>query len=104
MTGGITYFSAFPEDATFGAVINSFHFRWTNSCIANPEYEPEDMLQAVLHVLASPKCIDTEFLVVTILSVWDDSPWNSTAIRGHGDLPTFIRIPTGHMRFVPSHR
>jgi hypothetical protein len=25
MTGDITYCSAFPEDATFGAVINSFH-------------------------------------------------------------------------------
>ena len=35
---GITYCLAFPEDALFGAVNNSF-FRCTSSCIANLEYE-----------------------------------------------------------------
>jgi hypothetical protein len=45
MTGGITCYSVFPEDKIFGAVINSFLFRFTGSCTTNPEYEPEDMLQ-----------------------------------------------------------
>ncbi len=36
MSYGVTYCSAFPEDAIFGAIINSFRFRWTSSCIANP--------------------------------------------------------------------
>jgi hypothetical protein len=62
MTEGITYCSAFPEDTTFGAVINSFHYRRTNFCIVNPEYEPVDMLQAVLHALASYECINAFFL------------------------------------------
>ena len=53
MSDGITYCSAYPEDAVFGAIINSFQFRWTSSCIANPEYEPENMLKAVLHALES---------------------------------------------------
>jgi hypothetical protein len=52
MTGSNTYCSAFPEDTVIGAIVDSFKFRWTGSCIANPEYEPEDMLKAVLHALA----------------------------------------------------
>ena len=53
MTDGLTYCSAFQDDVHFGAILNSFRYRWTASCMANPEYEPEDMLHAVLHALAS---------------------------------------------------
>ena len=53
MTNGITYFSAFPEDEIIGDGTGSFIFRWTGSCIANPKYEPGDMLKAILHPLAS---------------------------------------------------
>ena len=102
MTEGITYCSAFKGDANFGAIINSFSYRWTASCIANPEYEPEDMLQAILHALASSENTDTPFLVVMILPIWDDTPWRSNAISGHPNMSTLIRIPTGHMRFVPA--
>ena len=66
MTGGITYCSAFPEDEIFGAVINTFLFRWTCSSIANPQYELEDMLKAVLHTIASSECIEIPFMVVLI--------------------------------------
>ena len=69
---GITYCSAFPEDKVFGAIINSFQFRWTGSCIANPEYEPKNMLKVVLHALASFKNSKTPFIVVLALSAWDD--------------------------------
>ena len=104
MSGGISYCSAFPEDEIFGAIIESFIYRWTGSCIANPEYEPEDMLKAALHALASSKSPDTLFLVVLILPVWEDTPWRSAAIRGHHNMSTLIRIPAGHMRFVPVHK
>jgi len=94
MTGGITYCSAFPGDAIFGAVINLFRFRWTSSYIAIPEYKPENMFKAVLHALASSECADTPFQVVMTLPVWDDTPWNFTAIRGHGHMSiTLIHIP-----------
>jgi len=53
MTPGMTYCSAFQEDDKLGAIIDSFLYLWTNSCIANPEYEPEDMLKTVLHAIAS---------------------------------------------------
>jgi hypothetical protein len=104
MTEGITYCSTFQDDAHFGAIIDSFRYRWTNSCMANPEYEPEDMLKAVLHALASSEHTDTPFLVIMVLPVWDDSPWTSKAIRGHTNMSTLIRIPSGHMRFIPAHK
>ena len=62
------------------------------------------MPKAVLHALSSSEVQDTPFLVVLILPVWDDTPWNSTAIRGHHNMATLIRIPAGHMRFVPAHK
>ena len=62
------------------------------------------MLKAVLHALASSEAQDTPFLVVLILPVWEDTPWNSAAVRGHHNMSTLIQIPAGHMRFVPSHK
>ena len=67
MTPGMTYCSAFQEDDKFGAIIDSFLYRWTNSCITDPEYEPGDMLNTVLRALASSEYTDTPFLVVLIL-------------------------------------
>jgi hypothetical protein len=81
MTEGMTYCSAFPEDVNFGAIIESFQYRWIASCIANPEYEPEDMLKAVLQALSSSDHTDAPFLAVMALPVWDDSPWTFNAIR-----------------------
>ena len=62
------------------------------------------MLKAVLHALSSSEAQDTPFLAVLILSVWEDIPWNSVAMRGHRNMSTLIRIPAGHMRFVPAHK
>jgi len=104
MIEGMTYCSAFPEDTNFGAILDSFLCRWTASCITNPEYEPEDMLKVVFHALASSKHTDTPFLVVLVLQVWDDSPWTSKAISGQNNMLTLIRIPAGHMRFVPANK
>ena len=42
--------------------------------------------------------------MVLILLVWDDAPWNSAAIRGRHNMSTLIRIPAGHMRFIPAHK
>jgi len=59
------------------------------------------MLKAVLHALSSSESSETPFLVVLILLFWDDTPWSSASIRGHKNVFTLIRIPTGNMRFVP---
>jgi len=80
-TTGMTDYSAFQDDDKFGAILDSFLYWWTNSCMANPEYEPEDMLKTVLHALASSEYTDTPFLVVPILTKWDDTLWNSKAIK-----------------------
>jgi hypothetical protein len=104
MSSGITYCLAFPEDEIFGAVINSFLFRWTTSYIVNPEYEPEDILIAVMHAFLHSECAKTLFLIVLILPVWGDTPWNSAAIKAHGNMSTLIQIPVGHMRLVLAHK
>ena len=62
------------------------------------------MLKAVLHAFSSSESQDTPFLVVLILLVWEDTQWNSAAIRGHYNMSTLIRISVGHMRFVPAHK
>ena len=63
------------------------------------------MLKAVLHALASSDHTYDPFLAVLVLPVWDDSPWTSVAIKGHPNMPTrLIRIPNGHMRFVPADK
>jgi len=104
MSGGISYCYAFPEDEIFGGTTDSFRYRWTGSCIANPEYQPEYGLKAVLHALSSSEAQDTPFLVVLILPVWEDTQWNSAAIRDHHNMSTLIRISAGHMCFVPAHK
>jgi hypothetical protein len=62
------------------------------------------MFKTVLHALASSEYMDTPFLVVLILPKWDDTPWNSKAIRGHVNMTTLINIPSGHMPFVPAYK
>jgi hypothetical protein len=88
MAAGITYCSTFLEDDVFGAVINAFLFRWTISCIANSEYDPEDMLKVILLAIASSECTEIPLSVILTLPVWEDTPWNSVSIRGHGDMTT----------------
>ncbi len=62
------------------------------------------MRKAVLHALASSTDSPTPFLVVLVLPVWEDTPWNAASIRGHPNMSTLVRIPAGHMRFVPAHK
>ena len=69
MPSGISYCSAFQEDETICAIIDSFLYHWTGSCIASPEYEPEDILKAVLRALASSELSNSPFLEVLILPV-----------------------------------
>jgi len=42
--------------------------------------------------------------MVLILLVWEDTPWNSAAIRGHHYMSTVIQIPAGYIRFVSAHK
>jgi hypothetical protein len=62
------------------------------------------MLNAVLHAMASSEYNEAPFLIVVIFPVWDDTPWSSFSTGGHRTMTTLIRIPTGHMRFVPALR
>jgi len=62
------------------------------------------VLKAILHALSSSKHSDAPFLAVLVLPVWDDTPWTFAAIIGHPNMSTLIRIPKGHMRFVPANK
>jgi len=62
------------------------------------------MLKAVLHTLDSSESSDSSFLMFLILSVWEDTPWNSATIRGHHNMSTLVRIPVGHVRIVSAHK
>ena len=48
------------------------------------------MLKVVLNALASSELPDAPFMVVLMLQVWEDAPWNSSAIRGHYNISTPI--------------
>jgi len=61
------------------------------------------MIKTVLHAISSSEVQDTPFQMVLILPVWEDTPWNFAAFCGHHNMSTLIRIPAGHMRFVPAH-
>ncbi len=74
MEPGTTYCTAYPEDSAFGALHDALSYRLTGSCIANPEYEPEDMRKAVLYALGSSEHTTFPFLVVMVLPVWDNTP------------------------------
>jgi len=105
MEPGITYCTAYPKDSSFGALHDTFTYRLTCSCTANPEYDPGDMRKAILHALASSTDTTTPFLVAMGLPAWEGiTPWYSAAIRSHRNLETLIQILAGHMRFVPAHK
>jgi hypothetical protein len=88
----------------FEHYLDVFYFRWTGFYITNPEYGPDDMLKASLHALASSKSTNTSLLVLLILPGWDDTPWNSTAIRVQENMTTLMHLLAGHVHFVPTHQ
>ena len=104
MNPNVEYCTAFPEDANFGAHFNSFSYRHTRSCIANPEYEPEDMRKAVLHALASSTISPSPLLVVFILPAWEDSPWRTQSILSHPNTTILAHIQANQLKFVPTHK
>ena len=40
----------------------------------------------------------------TCLPVCEETPWTTTLITGQHNLRTFLRIPAGYMRFVPTNQ
>jgi hypothetical protein len=93
MNPGVGYCTTFQDDAIFGALYDAFSYRWTASCIANPEYEPADMRKTILHTLACATSSTNPFLVVLILPAWEGSPWRTHAILQHLNLTTLAHLP-----------
>ena len=74
MNPNVDYCTFFPENAIFGTLFDAVGYRWTASCLANPEYELADMRKTILHALACATSSANPFLVVLILPAWEDSP------------------------------
>jgi hypothetical protein len=100
----VDYCTAFPEDANFGANFDSFCYRLTGSCIASPEYEPEDMRKAVLHALASSTISPSPLLVVFVLPAWEDSPWITQSVLTHLNTTILIHLQANQLKFIPTHK
>ena len=99
-----TYASAFPEDTQFGALHDAFAYRWTGSCLGNPEYEPTDMHRAVTHALACSEATTSPLLVALCLPAWEDSPWQATSLRNHPNMETLVRLERGQLKFIPYNK
>jgi hypothetical protein len=104
MNPNVEYCTAFPEDANFGAHYDSFSYRLSGSCIANPEYEPEDTRKAVRHAIACSIASPSPLIVVFILPAWEDSPWRTQSILSHPNLPIIANLQAHQLKFVPTHK
>ncbi len=104
MNPNVDYCTTFQDNAIFGALFVAFSYRWTGSCIANPEYEPADMRKTILHALACTTSSANLFLVVLILPAWENSPWSTHAILQHPNITTLAHLPANQLKFIPSHK
>ncbi len=77
MNPNVDYCTTFQEDTIFGALFDAYIYRWTSSCLANPEYEAADMRKTILHALDCATSSENPFLDVLILPAWEDSPWRT---------------------------
>ena len=102
MESGVACCSPFAEDGRFGAVTDAFGYRWTGSCVANPEYTAEDMRKTVEHAIGSSLATDLPFVCALTLPVWDDAPWRSAGLLAHENVHHLLRVPAGRFRFVPA--
>jgi hypothetical protein len=63
------------------------------------------MIIAVIRTLSSSDNTDTSILVIIILSVRVDTPWNSASvIRRHENMSTSIELSSAYMRSVPANK
>ena len=98
---GLTYFSAFPEDAIFGATFDCMLYQWVGSNQANPEYEPADMLAAFRRAIDSACASPLPFSCVLILPDWVFSPYRHPELLTHPSVRLLTSVPAKHFRFVP---
>jgi hypothetical protein len=104
MNPNVSYCTTSHEDAVFGAQYDAYRYRWTCSCLAFPDFEPEDLRKAVLSALACSTTTNSPFLVVLILPAWEDSPWITHSILSHLSLTTLAHLNPNQLNLVPPHK
>jgi hypothetical protein len=100
------YFTAFKEDAVFGASYDAYSGPWTaGPCVFNPEYDRDALTKSVHWALASQQRAgpDTPFLAVGVLPVYDQYP-HTSALRAAAPLfaHTLATVPAHHFNFIPA--
>ena len=99
-----TYYSAFPEDKIFGARHDGFSTSWRGHCIGNPEYEHDDMLDAVEQAIASAEASPQPFTCILTLPRWKDTPYRKQSILQHRRLKIVTGIPSHKFKFIPANK
>ena len=97
-----TYYSAHQEDKVFGARFNSMNTSWRGHCIGNPEYEHEDMMNAMQRAIDSAEASPQPFTCILILPRWKDTPYRQQGILTHPRVKIITGIEAHHMKFVPA--
>ena len=99
-----TYYSAYQEDAIFGARHDSFSVSWRGHCVGNPEYEHEDMLNAMQHAIDSAESSPQPFTCILVLPRWKDTPYRRQNILLHPSVKIVTGIEAKHLKYVPADK
>ena len=97
-----TYFSAYPEDAVFGAIHNCMKYRWAGACQANPEYEDADMLHAMQRAIHSASATTSPFSCIMILPRWATTPYRHPSILQNEHVQLLTTVDKDRFKFVPA--
>ena len=103
-TGALqSYCSRFEEDKIFGAIGSAWDTKWSYG-IANPEFEPEDLKEAVERAHRD----SVEGPVILTLPNWKGKKWTYAdqleIMEADGDASRLISFKKGEYSFIPAWR
>jgi hypothetical protein len=97
------YFSAFPEDALFGASGSAFSTKWKGIGVANPHYHIKDISKALRWALHAAKSETEPTGTMFIIPIWE----KYGHVEGYSDILnaretyTTMITPENDFRFIP---
>ena len=100
MDPNVNYYTIFQDYVTFGAQDKAYSYRWTGSCIAVPEHEPDYIIKIVLQALACSIATEKPLLVGMILPAWEDSQWRTHSILSHSDITTLVQLKPNKLKLI----
>jgi ribonuclease HI len=92
------YYSAYAEDALFGAVHDAYSAAFLTPSQINPEYTPEQLAKALKHAVQSTYLPEPQ-LHILVYPVWQAEPYKKWL--AHPRVHRLCRIPRGQFSFIP---